>query len=41
MELKMAVGDANQMSVRVDCGYNVVPIQTIQTVATASPKAPR
>lgn len=33
MELKMTVGEANQMAVRVDGGYQVVTIRTIAPLA--------
>jgi hypothetical protein len=33
MELKMTVGEANQMAVRVDGGYQVVTIRTIEQLA--------
>lgn len=38
MELKMAVGEANQMAVRVDGGYQVVTIRTIEKLAAKTPK---
>jgi hypothetical protein len=37
MELKMDVGESNQMAVRVDGGYNVVTIDTLEKVP-AQPK---
>lgn len=34
MELKMAVGDSNQMVVRVDGGYHVVTISSLEKVSS-------
>lgn len=38
LELKMPVGDANQMSVRVDGGYKVVTIEKLTKLAAAAKK---
>jgi hypothetical protein len=38
MELKMAVGETNQMAVRVDGGYQVVTIGTIEKLAAGTRK---
>ena len=35
MELKMAVGDKNQMVVRVEGGYKQITIQTLQRISPA------
>jgi hypothetical protein len=37
LELKMPVGDTNQMSVRVDGGYNVVTVEKMTKLGAAKP----
>ena len=39
MELKMPVGDKNQMAVRVEGGYKQITIQTLEKISPAKRRA--